>query len=455
MSRSDLPAWDLNMYPSFDSDKYKKDKLEMEEILQGLGTILIKDDLWKNEGLKTLEEMIPGLNRAHDLYESLESYTYCSYSVNTDDAAALNALNALEEAALPFTGVLVRFKNRLADSGSSEKEWKESPILKDYLYYLKESLEEQKFQLSPELEDLAADLSRSGGSAWGRQQESISSSLKTDWDGKEEKTVTQLRLMASHPDRGIRKKAWEKELKCWESMEIPMAAALNGVKGFSHTLNSRRGFESTLDRSTRQAGMSGNTLEAMIGSMKNSLPEFRRFMKAKATAMGLPRLSWYDTVAPLSTRSDEWSWDRAKTFITRHFSALSGEYSEFARMCFDRNWIDAPPRESKVGGAYCISFPLTEESRVMTNFSGSFNDVSTIAHELGHAWHHEVLKKAPALHRHYPMTLAETASIFSETLVFQACYQQAGDQEKASLLDSTLMDSNQVITDILSRFLFE
>jgi oligoendopeptidase F len=238
-------------------------------------------------------------------------------------------------------------------------------------------------------------------------------------------------------------------------MEIPMAAALNGVKGFSHTLNSRRGFESTLDRSTRQAGMSGNTLEAMIGSMKNSLPEFRRFMKAKATAMGLPRLSWYDTVAPLSTRSDEWSWDRAKTFITRHFSALSGEYSEFARMCFDRNWIDAPPRESKVGGAYCISFPLTEESRVMTNFSGSFNDVSTIAHELGHAGHHEVLKKAPALHRHYPMTLAETASIFSETLVFQACYQQAGDQEKASLLDSTLMDSNQVITDILSRFLFE
>jgi len=108
-----------------------------------------------------------------------------------------------------------------------------------------------------------------------------------------------------------------------------------------------------------------------------------------------------------------------------------------------------------VGGAYCISFPLTEESRIMTNFSGSFNDVSTVAHELGHAWHHEVLKKAPGLHRHYPMTLAETASIFSETLVFQACYRQAEPEQKLALLDSTLMDSNQVITDILSRFLFE
>ncbi|QEN08008.1 M3 family oligoendopeptidase [Oceanispirochaeta crateris] len=455
MKKNDLPAWDLNMYPGLDSDEYKSNRCEMEKILADLSVLLKKDELWQGKSLKSLEEVIPLLNRAHDIYESLESYTYCSYSVQTDNVTALNALNALEESALPFNGILVRFKNRLADSQSSEKDWKESPILKDYLYFLKESLKEQKFQLSPLEEDLAADLSRSGGTAWGRLQESISSSLKTEWEEGEEKTVTQLRLLSTHADREIRKKAWKKELQCWESMEIPLAAALNGVKGFSHTLNSRRGYKTTLERSTHQAGMSQTTLEAMIGSMKKSLPDFRRFMKAKASAMGLERLSWYDTVAPLSNAKDEWTWDRARGFIIEHFSSLSPAYSDFARFCFDKNWIDAPPRKAKVGGAYCISFPLTEESRIMTNFSGSFSDVSTIAHELGHAWHHEVLKKAPALHRHYPMTLAETASIFSETLVFQACSKQASHHEKASLLDSTLMDSNQVITDILSRFLFE
>ena len=91
----------------------------------------------------------------------------------------------------------------------------------------------------------------------------------------------------------------------------------------------------------------------------------------------------------------------------------------------------------------------------MTNFDGAYTDVSTIAHELGHGWHHEVLKKAPALHRDYPMTLAETASIFSEILVFQGYYRNAAQNEKKGLLESSLSDSNQVITDILSRFLFE
>jgi len=445
----------MGMYSGFESEGYKKDKQELSDTLVRLEKRLENNALWEDSGLQPLEEILPLLNKAHDLYENLESYTYCLYSVDTADTRALNALNALEEQSVPFTGVLVRFRNRLAETGTTEKEWQNSGILCDYIYYLQKSVEEQNYQLSPGEEDLAADLSRSGGSAWSRLHNTISSSLKTDWNRSESRTVTQLRLMASDPDREIRKMAWEKELKCWESMEIPLAAALNGVKGFSHTLNSRRGYKRTLDRSIRQAGMSAETLDAMIGSMKESLPQFRRFMKAKASAMGLERLSWYDTVAPLSSLEDEWTWERTKGFITEHFASLSPEYADFARRGFTENWIDVPPRKSKVGGAYCISFPLTEESRIMTNFSGAFNDVSTVAHELGHAWHHDVLKKAPALHRHYPMTLAETASIFSETLVFQACYSQAKPEQKLSLLDSTLMDSNQVITDILSRFLFE
>ncbi|MDC7232650.1 MAG: M3 family oligoendopeptidase [Spirochaetales bacterium] len=455
MNKETLPNWDLSMYPGFQSDEYRKHKKEMEELLRSMTAALDNTELWEKDFSSALENLIPTLNRAHDLYETLESYSYCSYSTNTADPEALKALNSLEEASLPFQGVLVRLKNRLAASGTDSGDWEKSGVLKDYIYYLQEALADQKFQLAPEMEDLAYDLARSGSSAWSRLHSQLSSSLKTEWTEGADKTVTELRGLGSDPDRDVRRQAWKKELDCWKSVETSMAAALNGVKGFTHTLNSRRGYKSTLERSVRQAGMSMTTLEAMISSMTESLPDFRRYMKAKASFMGLEKLSWYDTVAPLPGQSEPWSWEKARQFIIRHFGSLSPEYAAFGKMCFDRKWIDAPPREGKVGGAYCIGFPEIRESRVLTNFTGSFNDVSTIAHELGHAWHYEVLKETPALHRHYPMTLAETASIFSETLVFQACYAGAGESERLPLLDSTLSDSNQVITDILSRFLFE
>ena len=455
MSTEMTPAWSLSMYDGFDGENYKNDGEELARSLEKITEILNREEAWADGNLAPLEQLIPLLNRAHDLYENLESYTYCSYSVRTDDVRALNELNSLEERAVPFTVLLVRLRNRLAASGSGPEQWRESEVLKDYLYFLEESLEEQKHQMAPELEELAADLGRSGASAWGRLQETVSSTLKCEWAEGEEKSVIQLRALASDPDREIRRKAWEKELACWESVEIPLAAALNGVKGATHVLNSRRGGETTLERSVRQAGMSRHTLDAMIAAMTDALPDFRRYMKAKARRMGRETLAWYDTVAPLEGETASWSWEKTKAFITEHFAALSPSYAAFGKRCFSENWIDVPPRASKVGGAYCISFPLTEESRILTNFTGNFSDVSTVAHEMGHAWHHEVLKEEPALHRHYPMTLAETASIFSETLVFQACYAQAKEGEKLSLLDSTLSDSNQVITDILSRFLFE
>ncbi len=452
--KNELPRWDLSMYQGFDSESYQKDFNRLVATTERLKALAADPSHWKTP-VQALEKALPLINESSDIYETLESYTYCRYSTNTKDQKVLNQLNRLEEKSLILKQAMVEFNNRLAETGTGEKEWSGSETLKDFVFFLNESREEQKFQMSPKEEDLAADLSRSGGSAWSRLQETLSSSLKSEWKSGEWKTVTQLRLMASDPDRSIRQKAWQKELECWESAEISFAAALNGVKGFSHTLNSRRGYDSTLARSIRQARMAPETLDAMVSSMEESLPDFRRYMKAKACAMNLEKLSWYDIIAPLNQDGHEWTWQETREFIEENFASLSPEYAEYAKKAFRENWIDAPPAEGKVGGAYCISFPLQEESRIMTNFDGAFTDVSTIAHELGHGWHHEVLKKAPALHRGYPMTLAETASIFSEILVFQAYYAKAGEKEKTGLLESSLSDSNQVITDILSRFLFE
>jgi oligoendopeptidase F len=150
------------------------------------------------------------------------------------------------------------------------------------------------------------------------------------------------------------------------------------------------------------------------------------------------------------------SFGEARAFILENFAHFSPEMAEFARSAFDKNWIDAQPRDGKRGGAFCSAIPDIEESRVMCNFDGTLDQTFTIAHELGHAFHNSCMNGKKPLLRQTPMTLAETASIFCETLVTDAALSRAsGPQEELAILESFLNNACQVIVDISSRFLFE
>jgi pepF/M3 family oligoendopeptidase len=189
--------------------------------------------------------------------------------------------------------------------------------------------------------------------------------------------------------------------------------------------------------------------------MEESVPLFRRYMLAKARYLGIEKLRFYDLFAPVGESAKKWPYAEVRGYVQKQFTRFSEGMGEFAQHAFENGWIDAESREGKVGGAYCTSFPVAGESRILCNFEGSFSDLSTIAHELGHAYHHHVLKDDTAIHRDYPMTLAETASIFAQTLVFDAALAEATEQDKINVIEEFLQDSNQVIVDILSRFYFE
>jgi pepF/M3 family oligoendopeptidase len=246
-------------------------------------------------------------------------------------------------------------------------------------------------------------------------------------------------------------------------MELPLAASLNGVKGWALTVDARRGWPSPLEKSFFQSRISAGTFEALCAAMESSLPMFRGYLKNKARALGLETLAFYDLFAPLGSKehsgsrtgAKKWSWEAATEFIVRCFDSVDSGMGNFARHAFALSWIDAQERKGKVGGAYCTDFPLTGESRILCNFEGSFDSVITVAHELGHAWHHELIKELPRTQNAYPMTLAETASIFAETIVFEAALKEAGHDERISLIEGSLKDCCQVICDILSRFYFE
>ncbi len=436
-------AWNLSsVYPSSDSDAYRADKDELVSLSASVLSLL------KQDASDWLPRVIESLNRLLDLSENLGSYVYAAWSVNTSDLAAQGEMDDLEERSLAVKDVLVRFRSLLPGVKF------ESPA--DYAFWMDEQIFLAKRQMTPEEEALAADLQRCGGDAWVRLHSRLSSSLSRPWDDSD-KTVTQLRSLAFDADRKVRKRAWEEETAAWKGAEVSFAAALNGVKGTTVTLNTRRGWGSTLEKSLVQNRLSRTALDAMLGVMTESLPLFRRYFRAKAKMLGLPGLAWYDLFAPI-TAGDVWSWERVSTFIPEMFDTLSADMGDFARRAFSEGWIDASPRNGKVGGAYCTHLPLAGnggESRILCNFDGSFDSVSTVAHELGHAWHGEVMKNLPAINREYPMTLAETASIFSETLVFRAALDRSSEPSKPGIIDTYLVGASQVIVDILSRFHFE
>jgi len=398
-------------------------------------------------------------NAIADLYETLESYTYCSYSVATGDETAVTALNRIAEFTVPLAEIDVRFRDTLAAAvdlvpGGVSALVEAEPGLRDYEFLLEEDLVFRTRQLSPAEEQLAADLARAGSDAWSRLQETLSSTLSVPWeDGT--KTVVELRSLAHDPDRTVRERAYRAELGAWERVETSFAFAINGVKGFSHILNERRGWSSTLERTLRQSRMSEKTLEILLATMKRAVPIFRRYWSAKARALGVDRLAFFDLFAPVGIHENRWSYTDATEFIASRFDRFDRRLGDFARRAFQEEWIDAEPRAGKVGGAYCIGLPRARRSGILANFDGSYGSVETIAHELGHAYHGEVLEDLPALQRQYPMPLAETASTFCEILVFEGALEEAPATERIHILEQFLQGAGQVIVDILSRYIFE
>lgn len=447
------PRWSLtSVYPAIDSAAYRADVTELEaRLAERLPFAPTAAGEW-------VRARIAQINRITDLYGTLEAFCYAQYSVATDDEATNAALNRITRFSVNIRALHVDFRDGLAQAvsaaGDLEAFLAATPELARYRFYLTEQLVEHGHQMSIAEEQLAADLNRAGGDAWSRLQESVSSMLSMRWDDGSRKTVVQLRALAFDPDREIRRRAYQLELEAWQSVEIPLAFAINGVKGFSDILNTRRGWPSTLERSLRQSRVSPAALDALIDTMRDSLPIFRRYLRAKARTLGLSRLSFYDIFAPLQAE-DHWTFAAARSYVTEQFGTFSAELGELAARAFDEQWIDALPRPGKVGGAYCIDFPTVGEPRVLANFQSTFHDVSTLAHELGHAYHSFVLRDLTALERDYPMTLAETASIFCETLVFHRRLSQLQGPARMAVLEGYLQESTQVIVDILSRFEFE
>ncbi len=463
------PRWDLtNVYPSLESREFEAAIATVKSQIDGLEE-LFAEKVARLDATATVQELSAvvgeAIERFNGLYETSGTLRAYLQSFVTTDSHNTPAMKKMSE----FQMLGVRIQNL----GSQFQAWvgKIAPLLeqviqadptaKAHAFSLRDAAEQSKYLMSAPEEALAAELSLSGASAWGKLQGTVTSQLTVDFDldGKIQKLpMPALINLHSHPDESVRRRAYEAEMAAWKSVEEPLAACMNGVKGTANTLNHQRGRIDALHPAIDMARIDRPTLEAMLGAMQASFPTFRKYFKAKAGRLGKEKLAWWDVFAPLGKTEKQFTFDEARDFIIANFAGFSPELAAFASRAFERRWIDAEQREGKRGGAFCMGVPGVKESRVLCNFDGTLDQVSTIAHELGHAFHNECAYQAgkTEIQQDTPMTLAETASILNETIVMEAILAQTSDpQEQLAIIETQLIGDTQVIVDIYSRYLFE
>ena len=464
MQTQTLPRWDMTpIFPSLSSPEFTS---EFESALDSIGELSAhfdqipvrrRDDSNVDETfVANFEIVINSLNDLLQRLETLGSYIGCFVTTDASDELAKARESEMETRAI----VLGQLETRLvAWVGSSDIEalLNQSQVARDHEFWVRRAAQLAVHQMSAQEENLASSLRPMGLGGWAKLHGNMTALLSVDVEIEGERKalpMSTIRALANDSSRATREAAYVAELASWQTVAMPLAGALNGIKGFQRELRARRGYSNDVEPTLISNSINAATLRAMQDACVEAFPDFRRYMKAKARALGIEKLEWFDLGAPVGQSKSEWTWNASQRFLSENFGAYSPRMAQFSDRAYDEHWMDAPPRRGKIGGAYCTGI-APGISRILTNFDGSYNAVSTVAHELGHGYHNLCLENRTPLQSEIPMTLAETASIFCETLALQAAIKDAEPQERIALLDNSLSGSFQVVVDIHSRFLFE
>ena len=449
-----LPRWDLT--PFFPGPESPEVESALDRVRSDIGSLR---ELVDGGGLDSdFDEVIQRLNDLLERFLLLQGYLYAEVAVDSRNDAAQARLSELVQESVGLSNLETRITAWLGEVDADEL-LAGSEQAREHEYAIRRAQIRARHLMSQPEEDLAAELSLSGTTAWGKLHGDVTSQLMVtlELDGEERRLpMSEVRNLATNPDRDVRRRAYEAELEVWEQSAVPLAAAINSVKGATNVLARRRNWDSALDSALFANAIDRPTLDAMLDAVREALPDFGRYFQAKARSLGIERLAWYDVFAPLPGEGRVWTYDDAREFIVDQFGSYSDRMRDYAERAFREDWIDAEPREGKRDGAFCMPV-RRDESRILANYTPAYFGVSTLAHELGHGYHNINLAARTEIQKRTPMTLAETASIFCETIVREGALREAegSPAEQLVILEGSLQEATGVCVDILSRFLFE
>lgn len=453
-------TWNLDkIYTSFDSENFKNDMKLIKKYIFTINELDI--NCWQNDKscVSKIEEFLRLINEYKKIYSKISAYAYLIYNADSENIKAMNTLDEIEDINLELTEAFVRFSWWLREIKDLDAIIDASTYISEHRFYLEELMLKSKYLLSKKEEVVISKMKNTGSKAWERFYMELISTTQEDINVNskvERLTLSELRNMMYEKEGFLRKVAYYKEADLCKGISQACAKCINGISGEALTICEMRGYKSPLEKVLINSRMNFETLNAMMSAIKESLPIFHKYFLKKAEILGYKsKLPFYDIYAPISESSMKVSFMDAKNLIVSSFNTFSEELACFSKKAFEDKWIDAEPRKGKGNFGLSIDIFPIKESRIMTNFSGNYIDISILAHEIGHAYHSSNLYNETMLNTEYPIPIAETASIFCETIVINELFKTLPSNEVLAILERSISDAAYYIVDFYGRYLFE
>ncbi len=295
--------------------------------------------------------------------------------------------------------------------------------------------------LSEPEEKILAEKTQSGSAAWDRLFSELTSAIEVETPEGPVALDVALAALAS-PDREVRRTTQQAVSEALQPGLRTRAYIFNTLLLDKSVDDRLRGYPSWLSGRNLSNEASDESVQALVGAVKGSYDLPQRWYRLKAKLLGLERLADYDRSASVAEVDAEIGWDDARDIVLGSFDAFSPVLGNTARRFFDERWIDAPVRPAKRGGAFCQYAVPSVHPYVLLNYTSKRRDVLTLAHELGHGLHAALAQGRGPFEQATPLTLAETASVFGETLVFKQLLEAAADPaSRLSLLAENIEGS--------------
>lgn len=399
------------------------------------------------------------------LIRNMSTYLMCHLSVDSSLTEAQAKKSELDALGSRFGQIFVPVDNFLKSCSLETLEAVlKHPQLEPARFMWEQARSRMPFMLSDSEETLLQAVATPGLHAWGDLYGKLSGAMRCELkykDRTETVGLAQASALIRNQDEETRRVAWTSIQEAWGQHKETAAAILNALSGWRHEVNKKRSHSQPahfLDQSLFYSRIKKETLDAMLTACYENVEMSRKAPLAMAKLIGKKTLDPWDLLAqsPISASKTERSFDEGLGMIREAFGQADPSMSDFVGMMADKRWIEGRVLPNKRNGAYCTGFAKKREPRVFMTYMGSNSDISTLAHELGHAYHSWVMRDLPRSQTNYPMTLAETASIFSETLLHDVLLEKAKTrEEKIEFAWGEIEGAASFLLNIPARFDFE
>lgn len=459
--------WDLETIFPGGSDSVQL-KERMSQLEEEIKTYREKVDAWApnaTDNAPKLEELIELSGTINQGFSQCGSFINALLSANVNDSKAKILTGDLYAKLPALQAAQTVFSKKLTEI--SEDDWTAlltAENLAPIAFRLSEIRRDGKELLSEAEETIINTLNLDGLNAWSQHYDTIVASIEIPFLQEDGTTINlsagqAFNKMMGDPDPEVRARLFDTWEKTWAEKEDLFADTLNHLDGFRLSTFKLHGVTDYLKEPLEYNRLQKATLDAMWGTIQKNKQPIVDFLTRKAQLFGKEKMEWQDQDAPIILGDMEertYTFDEAADFILTNFRKFSPKMADFAQVAFEKSWIEAEDRPGKRPGGYCTSLPETKESRIFMTYSNSVNEVATLAHELGHAFHSSVLWELPELNRNYAMNVAETASTFAELIVADATLKEATTkEEKINLLDAKMQNAIAMFMNIHARFIFE